>query len=55
MDDKHYLVETLGKHGTLGEVHRGGEGQGVDVDELDVFQRGLCGDEIGFCGFLRSG
>ena len=36
MDDKHYLVETLGKHGTLGEVHRGGEGQGVDVDELQV-------------------
>ena len=41
MDDKHYLVETLGKYSTLCEVHRGGEGQGVDVDELQVTGSGI--------------
>ena len=36
MVDKYYLVDTLGKHGTLGEVHLGGEGQDVDVDVLQL-------------------
>ena len=39
--DEIYLVETLGKHGTLGEVHLGGEGRDVDVDVLQLRGSGI--------------